>query len=81
MKTVTYMAKIKGQFQEVTIIPSQVELVIRAMQRMSLRIGNSDFELNPVKEEIKRYESWLGECWLSDRAIRAVIKTCDDRRR
>lgn len=87
MKTITYRAKTAEGYQDVTIVPSQQILVIRAMQRLSLK-NRSEYTVEMIRAEIQKFfdYGWTedqfypganGEFWLSDKAIRAIISGAD----
>lgn len=79
-KLVYYFIEIKGELRQITIVPEQSEIVVRAMQRLDGKLPrNTPFTVEMVKREIKRWSYKNGEFWLSDRSIRQVILQCDDR--
>lgn len=89
MKTITYRAKTAEGYQDVTIVPSQQILVIRAMQRLSGTVKNrSEYTVEMIRAEIQKFfdYGWTedqfypganGEFWLSDKAIKAIISGAD----
>jgi hypothetical protein len=80
MKFVSYIITIKGEPCEITVTPDQTEIVVRAMQRLTLKIKRfTPFDVEMVKEEIEKWPYKKGEFWLSDRSIKQVIQQCDDR--
>lgn len=54
MKTITYRAKTAEGYQDVTIVPSQQILVIRAMQILSLK-NRSEYTVEMIRAEIQKF--------------------------
>lgn len=80
MKFVSYFAEIKGETKQITIVPEQTEIVVRAMQRLAGKLPmNQPFTLEMVKKEINKWPYKKGAFWLSNRSMRQVILQCDDR--
>jgi hypothetical protein len=79
MKQVSYTVCINGQDNLVRIIPSHQALVINSMQRLGLSQtinGFDPYDIEQIKIEMKVYSDngWSEPCFLSDRAILAIIE-------
>jgi len=79
MKRVEYTVCINGQDTTVRIIPSHQALVINSMQRLGLSQATEGFDpydIEQIKTEMKVYSDhgWSEPCFLSDRAILAIIE-------